>query len=264
MVRQNAHIARRRRRHRGRAVAVAAAIGLALALVSVAHAKKRPPFDESDGFEDPNKRSYPRTHRFRLALESGYVRLSAAIDGRTGETVRFHYAPLILNAGYQAQFARVLSARLSVGFGGNVANSRTAMPLVLNPRAHFGYQGRWFGIFGTYGYMFMFPGVIDARNDRVAMGLNQPYLEHVHQFGGEASITSRVDRVAYSFSIGMVAARTTLCHLDFDCRENPKATKRIYPMLTLGAALYFDGSIRRARRRDKSATAAVTWPAPAP
>ncbi len=244
---------------------VAAAAGLVAVLAApVAEAKKRPPFDESDGFEDPTERDYPRTHRFRLAMESGYMRLSAAVDGRTGETVRFHYAPLILNFGYQAQFARFLSARVSAGFGGNVANSRTAMPLVINPRAHFGYQGRWFGIMGTYGYMFMFPGVIDARNDRVAMGLNQPYLEHVHQFGGELSVTSRVDRVAYSFALGMVAARTTLCHLDFDCRENPKATRRIYPMLTLGAALYFDGSIRRQKRRNRSATAAVTWPAPGP
>jgi hypothetical protein len=196
-------------------------------------------FDESEGFVDPRTRDLPRTHRFRLAIMGGYIRLTQASND-DGETQRFHFAPLVLDAGYQAQFARYLMARISVAAGGNVANSRNAMPGVVFPRAHFGFQGKMFGFAATYGFMATFPITPNATDGR-SQSLGQPAIANNHVIGGEPSFTTRVDRVALTIALGVSGVRSQLSHYNL-------SGTRWYPMFTLGFGAYFDGTLRRARR----------------
>lgn len=227
---------------RPRALPRIAALGVAALMAAPATAYAAGPkksFDESEGFEDPRKRDLPRTHRLRLALSSGWIRLSSATDDQ-GNSERFHYAPLMLDVGYQAQFAKYLMARIAVGAGGNVANSRNAMPAVLLPKAYFGFQGKLFGIAAGYGFMFPFPSTPNATDGR-STSLGQPVIRQNHVIAGEMSFSSRIDRVALTFAIGGAAVRSQLEHFDL-------AGTRWYPMLTFSLGAYFDGSIRRSKR----------------
>lgn len=219
------------------------------ALAAPAQAKPRGKFDTSEGFYDPRRPDLPRTHRFRLSIESGHIGLSTVLDNSTGLPVRFHFAPLMLGLNYQAQFARVLSARVGANIGYNVANSRNAMPLVVNPRAWLGVQGRWVGIHGGYGYLLIFPTTPNGYGGR--SDLEQPGLKQPHQVGGELSITGRVDKVAFTASVGGQVVFATLCHLSVDCEASPETSKRVYPMVTMGIGVFFDGSIRRAKAAAK-------------
>jgi hypothetical protein len=222
-----------------------AVLGLLAALALPATASAAGPkkeFDESEGFEDPRKRDLPRTHRFRLALDMQYIRLTKAAD-EDGNSQRFHYAPLMLDVAYQAQFAKYLMARIAFAFGGNVANSRNAMPLVILPKAYFGFQGKMFGLAANYGFMYPFPQIPNNTDGR-SQSLGQPVISNNHVIGGEASFTSRVDRVALTLAIGAAAVRSQLTHYDL-------SGTRWNPMFTLSFGTYFDGSIIRARRGAK-------------
>jgi hypothetical protein len=228
-----------------------AVFGVAAALAFPPNARaadKKREFDESGGFVDPRKRKLPRTHRFRVALSSNYIRLSAASD-MEGNRTQFHYAPLMVDLGYQAQFAKYLMARIAFAFGGNIANSRNAMPLVILPKAYFGFQGKLFGLAATYGFMYPFPQIPEA-DDGHQDSLGQPVIDNNHVVGGEASFTTRVDRVALSLAVGGAAVNSQLQHYDL-------SGARWYPMLILGFGVYFDGGIlreRRARERERQRT----------
>lgn len=209
--------------------------------------KGKPTFDESDGFTDPRKRQLPRTHRFRLGIESYWIALNtvSSEDGTVSE--KFHYAPLLLNVGYQAQFLRRLMFRASLGLGGNVANTRNAMPFTINPRGHFGYQGTWFGAAFNYGYLFNIPRAKDAENgDPNALG--QPIILKTHSLGPELSATSRIDRVAIQLAVGLNFTKSEL-------QSYALKAERWRPTVTIGLGFFFDGSIRRARREKQSQTA---------
>ena len=125
------------------------ACGVALVAVfatsGVAAAQGRRPMtpeeEREKGIVDPRRRPLPRTHRARLGLQLDYVRLSAAFDEDTGETQRFHWLPMQLDLAYQAQFLKYAMIRPSFAFGVNIANSIEAMPIVVHPALHFGYQG---------------------------------------------------------------------------------------------------------------------------
>ncbi len=224
-----------------RSVPRTAALGLlaALALPATALADPKKPFDESEGFLDPRDRKRPRTHRFRLALDSYYIRLTQASDGE-GNTQRFHFSPLMIDLGYQAQFAKVLMARIAFAVGGNVANSRNAMPIVIMPKAYLGYQGKMFGLAANYGFMYPFPQRPNATDGRSA-SLGQPVIANNHAVGGEASFSTRVDRVALTFAVGGAAVNSILAHYDL-------GGPRWYPMLSFSLGAYFDGTILRSKR----------------
>lgn len=216
-----------------------------MAASPVVAAKPRGKFDTSEGFVDPRQPPLPRTHRFRLSVESGHIGLTSVQDPSTGLPVRFHFAPLMLGLAYQAQFLKVVSARIGANLGYNVANSRNAMPIVVNPRAWLGVQGRRVGVHGGYGFLLIFPTTIDGVGGR--SDLEQPVLQAPHQVGGELSYTSRVDKVAFTASVGGQVVFTRICHLSLDCRVDPVGTKRTFPMFTVGIGVFFDGSIRRAK-----------------
>ena len=204
------------------------------ALAAPAQAKPRGKFDTSEGFYDPRRPDLPRTHRFRLSIESGHIGLSTVLDNSTGLPVRFHFAPLMLGLNYQAQFARVLSARVGANIGYNVANSRNAMPLVVNPRAWLGVQGRWVGIHGGYGYLLIFPTTPNGYGGRSE--LEQPGLKQPHQVGGELSISGRVDKVAFTASVGGQVVFATLCHLSWTARPRPRPPSGSIPWSPWGSA----------------------------
>lgn len=210
--------------------------------------KGKPTFDESDGFTDPRKRQLPRTHRFRLGIESYWIALNTVSNEQGTISTKFHYAPLLVNVGYQAQFLRRLMFRGSLGVGGNVANTRNSMPFTINPRGHFGYQGTWFGAAFNYGYLFNVPQAKDAENgDPNALG--QPIILKTHSLGPELSATSRVDRVAIQLAVGLNFTKSEL-------QSYALVAERWRPTLTIGLGFFFDGSIRRARREKQSKTAA--------
>ena len=69
---------------RGRqAVMVTLMLAMFAALAAPAQAKPRGKFDTSEGFYDPRRPDLPRTHRFRLSIESGYIGLSTVLDNST-------------------------------------------------------------------------------------------------------------------------------------------------------------------------------------
>ena len=218
-------------------------------LAAPAHAKPRGPFDTSEGFTDPRQPPLPRPHRFRLTLESGVIGLTKVIDPSTGQPIQFKFAPLMLGLAYQLQFLKLLSLRVGTNLGYNVANSGAAMPVVINPRLTLGVQARRIGVHGGYGYLLIVPGQADAVGSR--SDIEQPLLTQPHQAGGEVSYTTRVDKVAFTASVGLQAVFTRICHLSLDCSGDPPNpnTKKIYPMVTFGLGVFFDGSIKRAKAK---------------
>ena len=152
-----------------RRLALAAALGLlpALALLTAPRlaAARRPTTAElaEDGLTDPRKRPPPPRHRLRLALLSDAMRTSSAI-GRDGKTTRFYYATLMLDLAYQVQVFKHLMIRPSFAIGGNVANSRQAMPGAVQPGLAIGYQGALLGVAAVYSVLVPFPRTIGANN----------------------------------------------------------------------------------------------------
>jgi hypothetical protein len=205
-------------------------------------------FDTSLGERDPRVKQRPRTHRFRLALHSQWVRLPRAVDDK-GNSTRFHYAPLMLDLAYQAQFLKFVMVRLAVAAGGNVANSRHAMPGVVYPQIYAGYQGKTLGVALGYGFIWTIPPNFGATNPQDGPGaLRQPVITRNHVVMGELSATSKIDRVALTFSLAIGGVQSDLSHYEAVNRK-----WRFYLGLQMG--MYFDGTIRRERKARKKAEA---------
>ena len=189
------------------------------------------------GLTDPRTRPAPPTHRLRLSLLSDYIRASAAL-GRDGQITRFHYASLMLDLAYQVQVFRYGMIRPSFAIGGNVANSRNAMPAAIQPGLFAGYQGSFLGVAVGYSFLKAFPEIIGTNNGHG--GPTQPVLINNHLLQGEASLTTRVDRGALVFAVRFGGAKSHLIHLDID-------KKRWSGVLTLSAGWFFDLGARRRR-----------------
>jgi hypothetical protein len=204
-------------------------------------------FDTSMGERDPRARSRPRTHRFRLALTAHWVRLTQTQNPDTGEFVRFHYAPMYLDLAYQAQFLKYMMVRLAVGIGGNVANSRNAMPVSVFPQTYLGYQGKIAGVAFGYGFDWTIPPTFHARSNPNDP-LEQPVITRNHVVMGELSATSRIDRVALTFSLSVGGIQSDLTHFD-------TYNRKWRPYFGFGFGAFFDGSRRREKKALKKADA---------
>ena len=220
------------------ALTVALAAATSVAAPGVARAR-RPTTAElaADGLTDPRRRTPPPRHRLRLAILSDYIRASAAL-GRDGKVTRFHYATLMLDVAYQVQLFKHMMIRPSFAVGGNVANSRNAMPGAIQPGIFAGYQGPLLGVAAGYSFILPFPATIGVNNGH--NGATQPVLYDNHLLQGEVSLTTRVDRGALNFALRVGAMKSHLIHLDIDKR-------RWAPALTLSAGWFFDLTARRRR-----------------
>ncbi|EDM77351.1 hypothetical protein PPSIR1_09775 [Plesiocystis pacifica SIR-1] len=200
-------------------------------------------FDTSMGEVDPRGRELPRTHRFRLTLHAHYVRLTRAFNDNTQEFERFHYAPMHLDLGYQAQFLKYVMVRLALGIGGNVANTRNAQPVSLFPQAYVGVQGKVVG--AAFGYGFDWTLASGPRRlAPLSTALEQPWISRNHVVMGEFSVTSRIDRTALTFALAVGGMQSQLIHY----AEN---NKRFRFYLGLHAGAFFDGTKRREKRARK-------------
>ncbi|HEY0138033.1 MAG TPA: hypothetical protein VGB85_28300, partial [Nannocystis sp.] len=161
-----------------------------------------------------------------------------AARGRDGKVTRFHYAPLMIDLAYQVQVFRWAMIRPSFAIGGNVANSRQAMPAAIQPGLFVGYQGALLGIAGGYTFNKAFPAIIGVNNGHG--GPTQPVLDNNHAIQGELSLTTRVDRGALNFAVRFGGVKSHLIHLDID-------KKRWTGILTLSAGWFFDLGARRRR-----------------
>lgn len=219
-----------------------AAVVLTAAPVPAAQAAGRKSAEdlEEQGFVDPRGRRPPRRHRFRLGLQLEYMRLSAAIDMDTQEVTRYHYLPLAVDAAYQLQFAKWMMLRPSLAFGVNVHNTTEAMPLVLHPQLHAGYQGSMFGVALGYGWFTPPIRTPDARSE-LRKDPGQPVILNNHHVGGEVSFTTRIDRGALSLQFRFAGVTSRTLHFDLDKR-------RWRPMIMFNIGWYF-GDGRRADRR---------------
>jgi hypothetical protein len=204
-------------------------------------------FDTSLGERDPRLRQRPRTHRFRLAIHAQHITLPRAVD-EDGNSQRFHFAPMMLDLAYQAQFLKFVMVRLAVAAGYNVANSRNAMPGVVYPQIYAGYQGKIVGAALGYGFIWTIPPTFDAVDPQNPNGFQQPVITRNHVVMGELSATSKIDRVALTFSLALGGVQSDLSHYDAVSRK-----WRFYLGLQLG--MYFDGTIRRERKARKKAEA---------
>lgn len=205
-------------------------------------------FGTEYGERDPRTVDRPRTHRFRLAIHSQYIRLPQAQDANSGETTRFHFAPLMLDLAYQAQFLKYVMVRIAVAAGGNVSNVRHAMPGVVYPQAYLGYQGKLIGVAFGYGFIWTIPPNFDVSDPTDKDALLEPVISRNHVVMGELSVTSKIDRVAMTFSLSIGGVQSDLSHYDVINRK-----WRFY--LGLQAGMYFDGTIRRERKARKKAEA---------
>ena len=240
-----------------RVAACGIAFAAVFATVDVAEAAGRRPMtvdeEREKGIVDPRRRPLPRTHRARLGLQLDYVRLSAAFDEDTGETQRFHWLPMQLDIAYQAQFLKYAMIRPSFAFGVNIANSIEAMPIVVHPALHFGYQGPLVGV--AFGYGFFTPPIQnkDARSE-VRDGLGQPIITNNHHIGLELSFTTRIHpkstaapgagELSFQLRVGGVNSRTQ--HFDLDRR-------RWRMMITFNIGWYFGDGRAAKRRRQRRA-----------
>ena len=202
---------------------------------------------QADAQAAPRARQRPRTHRFRLAIHSQYLRLTRTTD-LSGEFVRFHFAPLMLDLAYQAQFLKYVMVRLAVAAGGNVANTRHAMPGVVFPQAYVGYQGKIFGVAFGYGFDWTIPPNFDGIDPSLGDAVEQPVITRNHVVMGELSATSKIDRVAMTFSLALGGIQSDMWHFE----QQPRKW-RFY--LGLQAGVFFDGTIRKERKARKKAEA---------
>lgn len=204
-------------------------------------------FDTSLGERDPRKRKAPRTHRFRLAVHAQWIRLTRTLNPFTGETERFHLAPMMLDFAYQAHFLKYVMVRIAVAAGGNVANTRASMPVVVYPQAYVGFQSKILGVAFGYGYDWTIPprfGVAGLG----AYQIEQPTIVRNHVVMGEASVTTRVDRVALTFSLAIGGVKSNLTHFETQ-------NTRWRPYFGFQAGAFFDGTIRREKKARKKAEA---------
>ncbi len=194
-----------------------------------------------------------------MGLELDYIRLTQAVNVTTGESQRFHYVPLQIDFAYQLQFLTWAMIRPSLALGGSVSNTLEAMPFVVHPQLHAGFQGRLLGVALGYGYfhpLYNRPNAVSsARHD-----LEQPVILHNHHIGGEVSFTTRLHRGhrtaegkrsigkgALSFQLRVAGVSSHTVHLDIDRR-------RWRAMLMFNVGWYFgDGSKQIQRQRERAA-----------
>ncbi|KIG18217.1 hypothetical protein DB30_01721 [Enhygromyxa salina] len=212
----------------------------------VAKRAKDRAFDTSHGEVDPRVRNLPRTHRFRFTLHAQHIRLTQAPHPETDEVIRYHFAPMMFDLGYQAQFLKYVMVRLAVAVGGNVANSRNAQPLAVFPQGYLGFQSRIIGVAFGYGFDWTIPPVFHAtaQNDPA----EQPTITRNHVVMGELSATSRIDRVALTFSFAFGGVQSDLTHYAF-------YERKWRPYIGLQAGMFFDGTSRREKKARKRAEA---------
>jgi len=204
-------------------------------------------FDTSLGETDPRKRGLPRTHRFRLTLHAQWVRLSRTQNPATGEFERFHFAPLMIDMAYQAQFLKYVMVRLAVAVGANPANTRNAMPLAVFPQGYVGFQHKLIGLAFGYGFDWTIPPTFEATSN-AATALEQPVITRNHVVMGELSLTSRIDKVALTFSLAIGGIQSDLSHFSTNNRK-------WRPYFGFQAGGFFDGTKRRERKARKRAEA---------
>lgn len=191
----------------------------------------------SDGLDDPRARDMPARHRLRFSVFSDYVRASQACNSQ-GRCQRFHFAPLLLDIAYQAQIFRHVMIRPSVGIGGNVGNTRNAMPIIFQQNIFAGYQGDILGVAAGYSHILPFPTTVNASDGH--MGLAQPAFIGNHVVSGEVSVTSRLDgRSSIFFALRVGGMATHLRHLDID-------KHRWFAILGFNVGWFID--LRRGRR----------------
>ena len=219
-----------------------AALALLVLVPGAAHARRATKAElAAAGLTDPRTRPEPPRYRLRIAFLSDYIRASAAL-ARDGKVTRFHYAPLMIDVAFQVQVLRWAMIRPSFAIGGNVANSRQAMPAAIQPGLFVGYQGALVGVAGGYTFIKAFPMTIGVNDGHG--GPTQPVLDNNHALQGELSLTTRVDRGALNFAVRFGGVKSHLIHLDID-------KKRWTGILTLSAGWFFDlGAPRRRNRRN--------------
>lgn len=213
----------------------------------LAKRKRDRTFSTELGEKDPRVRERPRTHRFRLALHAQWIRLTRTQNPATGEFERFHFAPMMIDLGYQAQFLKYVMVRLAVAVGGNVANTRNAMPLALFPQGYVGYQGKIIGLAFGYGFDWTIPPNFHV-TAASAFALEQPVITRNHVVMGELSATSRIDRVALTFALAIGGVQSDLTHFD-------TANRKFRPYFGFQLGAFFDGSRRREKKALKKAEA---------
>lgn len=203
-------------------------------------AAKRPTEAElaADGLTDPRARTKPPRHRVRLAILSDYMRAGAAAT-KNGQITRFHFAPLMLDLAYQLQFLKYMMIRPSFAIGYNVANSRNAMPVILQPGVFTGYQGSLLGVAAGYTFIQPVGATIGVDSGRPG-ALVQPVLNKNHAIQVEVSLTTRLDRGALNFALRYGAVSGHIYHYDKDER-------RWSGVLTLSAGWFFEPGARRRR-----------------
>jgi hypothetical protein len=233
----------------------AGALALATLLSPGEAAAKRPNQAELSeaGLTDPRARPKPPRHRIRLALLADYIRGSAAKTS-DGHVTRFHFAPLMIDVAYQLQFLKYFMIRPSFAIGGNVANTRNAMPGVIQPGIFTGYQGAMIG--AAFGYTFIQPFAAVIGTDNGHGGLVQPVLDKNHALEVELSLTTRVDRGALNFAVRFGGVNSHLYHLELDKR-------RWTGVLTLTAGWFFELGARRRRKQQEQQQPAVRVHGPA-
>ena len=216
------------------------------------HAKsgKERTFETKFGETDPRKKQLPRTHRFRLTLHAQWIRLSQTLNPATGEFERFHYAPIMLDLGYQAQFLKYVMVRIAVAVGGNPANTRNAMPIGVFPQAYVGFQHKTFGAALGYGFDWTIPPSFGAMGGGTN-ALEQPVITRNHVVTGELSLTSRIDRVAMTFSFSVGGIQSDLSHYS-------TVNRKWRPYIGFQAGGFFDGSKRREKKAKKAAEAGAS------
>lgn len=219
-----------------------AALALSVGLPAQVAAAARPTTAQlaEDGLDDPRARPLPRRHRLRIGLLADWVRLSEACTANCQRRQRFHFAPLMIDIGYQAQIFRRFMIRPSLAIGGNVANTRNAMPIVLQQNIFVGYQGALLGAAAGYSHIFPFPTTVNNTDGH--MGLAQPGLVGNHVVSGELSLTTRFDqRSRLFFALRLGGMKTHLMHLDID-------KHRWFFILGFNAGWYIDLGEGRRRR----------------
>lgn len=204
-------------------------------------------FDTSSGERDPRKRQLPKTHRFRLALHAQWVRLSQS-PNKAGELVRFHFAPLLVDLGYQAQFLKLMMVRLALAAGANVANTRHAMPVEVFPQIYLGLQTKVIGIAFGYGFDWTIPPSFNVIDPAVSDAVAQPVITRNHVVMAELSATSRIDRTAMTFALNIGGMQSDLSHFETQNRKF-----RFYLGLQIG--MFFDGTRRKEKKARQQAEA---------
>ena len=121
------------------------------------------------------------------------------------------------------------------------------MPFEIFPQAYVGFQHRVLGLAFGYGYDITLP----PRKGVAGVGANQieqPVITRNHVVMGEASVTSRVDRVALTFSLAIGGVKSRLEHFETD-------NVKWRPYFGFQAGVFFDGTIRREKKARKRAEA---------